>query len=198
MLRGRRPHGLIHLLHGIHSVMDALVNNIQRQLTHMLLAFVCLLNVLDEFLALRTTALIEAWVDGELIGVDQLGHRHTKQQCLAVSFRNAETAQQFRSYLASLVVGIQQMPSCNGVDAIVFGQLLFPIRFVIATLVVPSIAAPRLIPHPVAIQLLQTFAIGQLVCRIGPVPIRCLRIEMQAFGVVHTMHGLNSLLNKGR
>ena len=197
MLCGCCPHGQRHLLHGIPSVTDTLVDNIQWQLTGMFFTIVFFLDVLNEFFTLRTTALVEARIDGELIGVDQLRHRHTEQQRLSIPFRDAETAQQLGSYLARLIVGIQQMLCSNSVDTIIFSQLLLPIRFVITTLVVPCIASPRLIPHPVTVQLLQAFAIGQLVCRIRPVPIRCLRIEVQAFGVVHTMHGLNSLLNKG-
>ena len=38
-----------------------------------------LFNIFDEFLALWTTTLIEAWIDGILIGIHQLTHRHTQQ-----------------------------------------------------------------------------------------------------------------------
>ena len=65
------------------------------------------------------------------------------------------------------------------------------------TLVIPCIAPPRLIPHPVTVQLLQTLSIGKFVCGIGPVPIRCLWIEVQSLRVMHTMHSLNGLLDKG-
>ena len=73
------------------------------------------------------------------------------------------------------------MTGGNGVDAVVIGQLFLPEGLVTTTLVIPCITAPSLIPHPVAVQLLQTLAIRQLVCCIGPVPIRGLRIEVDAF-----------------
>ena len=175
--------------HGIHliyhfrcflSVLHTLIDNIQRQLAHMFLTFIFFLNVLNEFFALRTTTLIEARVDGKLIGVDQLCHRHTKQQRLTVTLRNAETAQQFGSYLACLVVCIQQISCGFFADSVVLCQLLLPVRFILTTFTIPRIAAPRLIPHPVTIQLLQSLPIRQLVCRVGPVPVRSLWIEVQS------------------
>ena len=56
-----------------------LVYNVERHFARMLLTFIFLLYILDELFTLWTTALIEAWIDGEFIGVHQLSHRHTKQ-----------------------------------------------------------------------------------------------------------------------
>ena len=90
------------------------------------------------------------------------------------------------------------MTCSSGVDAIVISQLLFPKGLVCTTLVIPAVTSPSLIPHPVAIQLLQTLTVRQLVCRIGPVPIRGLRIEVKPLRMVYAVHGLNGLLNEGR
>ena len=44
----------------------------------MFFSFPFLFHILNELFALWSTTLIEAWVDGELVGVDQLSHRHTQ------------------------------------------------------------------------------------------------------------------------
>ena len=58
------------------AVVHTLVNDVQRQLAHVGLSFVFFLYVLNQLLALRTTALVEAGVDGVLVRIDQLAHRH--------------------------------------------------------------------------------------------------------------------------
>ena len=88
---------------------------------------VFLLDVFYEFLTLWSATLVEAGIDGELIRIDELRHRHTEQQCLAIAFRDAEAAQQFGGYLTSLVIGVQQITGGYGVDAVVAGQFTFPI-----------------------------------------------------------------------
>ena len=162
------------------------------------LSFIFLFNILDELFALRSTALVEARIDGVFVRVHQFAHGHTQEQRLAIAFRDAKATKQLRCYLASFIIGIQQVTCSSGVDAIVISQLLFPKGLVCTTLVIPTVTSPSLIPHPVAIQLLQALTIGQLISCIRPIPIGSLWIKMQTLGVMHTMHGLNGLLDKGR
>ena len=81
-------------------------------------------------------------------------------------------------------------------DSIIDRKLLEPVVFVLTTVAVPGIAPPHLIPHPVAVNLQLTAAIGQLVGSIGPIPITSLRIKVEPLAVMHTVHGLNGLLCK--
>ena len=86
----------------------------------MFFSFPFLFHILNEFFALWSTAFIEAWIDGELVGVDQLSHSHTQQQCLAVTFRNAEATQEFGSYLTAFIISVQdQLPCVSVFDTII-------------------------------------------------------------------------------
>ena len=163
----------------------------------MWLSLIFFLDVFDEFLSFWSATFVEAWIDSIFVWIHQLPHRHTEQECLTVAFRNTEAAQQFRGYLARLVVGVQHVSGTNGVDAVVVGQCLLPEGLVLPALVVPTVSSPCLIPHPVAVQLLQAFAVRQLVCRVWPVPVGSLRIEVKSLRVVHAVHGLNGLLDEG-
>ena len=109
MASGRLPHGSRHLLYGVHSVAQTLVNDVERQFSHVLLAFLFFLYILNEFLAFRPTALVKPWIDVEFVGIYQLCHRHSQQQRLTVAFGNTEAAQQFGSNLASVVIGSEQI-----------------------------------------------------------------------------------------
>ena len=188
---------LVYQLRGFLPMIDALLHDVQRQLSLVGLSVPLLLHILDEFLALRAAALVEAGVDIELVGIDQLSHLHAEQQCLAVTLGDAEATQQLGGYLAHLVVGLQQLGGGLAAHAVVIGQLLLPVVFVLAPVAVPGVTAPGLIPHPVAVQLFQSFAAGQAVGRVGPVPVRGLWIKVQPLGVVHAMHGLHRLLDEG-
>ena len=180
------------------TVQHALVYNVYGQLALVRLAVILLLYILDEFLALRSAALVEAGIDGVFIGIHQLAHGHAEEQRLAVALGDAEAAQQLGGYLAGLVVGVEHMTRSDGVNAEIVGQLPSPVAAVVAALLVPGIAAPGLIPHPVAVQLLEALAVGQTVGGIGPVPVGGLWIEMQTLGVVGAVHGLHRLLDECR
>ena len=91
-MAGRLSGNSAHLDKGAVTVVHTLVNDVQRQFSDMLFTLILLLNVFDKFFSLRPAALVEAWVDGVFVGIDQFTHRHTKQQGLAVTFRDAETA----------------------------------------------------------------------------------------------------------
>ena len=197
-MAGRLGSSGTHFHQRLVAVVDTLVYNVQRQFALVRLSLVFLLDILNQFLALRAATLVEARIDGVLVRIHQLAHGHAQQQRLAVALRDAEAAQQLGRYLARLVVGIQQMARRDGVNAVVVGQRLLPVRLVLAPLVSPRIASPGLIPHPVAVQLLQSLTVGQLVCRIGPVPVGGLRIEVQTLRVVYAVHGLYRLLDEGR
>ena len=71
-------------------------------------------------------------------------------------------------------------------------------RTVVAALVIPCIPPPRPVPHPVAVCLQQSLAVGQLVGGVGPVPVRGLRIQVQSVGAVYTVHGLYGFLDECR
>ena len=196
-MTGRLGSCCSHFDEGAIAVVHTLVHDVEGQFAHMGLSFIFFLDVFDEFLTLRTATLVETRIDGVLVRIHQFTHRHTEQECLTVALRDAETAQQFRGYLARLVVGVQHVSGTNGVDAVVVGQCLLPEGLVLPALVVPTVSSPCLIPHPVAVQLLQAFAVRQLVCRVWPVPVGSLRIEVKSLRVVHAVHGLNGLLDEG-
>ena len=187
-----------HFNEGTVTMIHTLIDNIQRQFTNMRLSIVLFLHIFNEFLSLRTATLVEPGIDSVLIRVHQFAHRHTKQQRLAVTLGNAKSAQQLRSYLARLVIGVHQMTGSNGVDAVVFCQQLFPVSFVLTALITPRIASPAFVPHPVTVELLEALAIGQFVSSVGPVPIGSLRIEMQTLRVVSTVHGVDRLSDESR
>ena len=176
----------------------ALVDNIQGQFALVLLVFPLFLYILNEFLALRTTTLVETGIDGIFIGIHQFTHLHTQQERLTVTFGDSETAEQLRSYLSALVVSLQQPAGIVVTDSIIERELLQPVVTVFTAVAVPGIASPDLIPHPVAINLQLAAAVGKFVGGIGPVPIAGLRIEMETFGMMDAVHGLHGFLRKGR
>ena len=143
-------------LYGLFAVVDAFIYDVDGQFADMFLAFVLLLHILNQFLALRSATLVEARVNRELVRIDQLCHLHAEEQRLTVALGDAETTQQFGGNLACLVVGFQQMTGCDGVDAVVVAQLANPIRLVVAAMAVPCVAPPDLVPHPVAVDLKQS------------------------------------------
>ena len=69
----------------------ALVNYVDREFAYMFLMFPFFFHVFDEFLAFRTTALVEFFVHRVLVRVYQLAHLHSEKQGLAVAFSYAET-----------------------------------------------------------------------------------------------------------
>ena len=76
-MTGRLSCGSAHLHKSYIPMIDTLVNDIERQFTYMWYTFMFLLNILDEFLTLGSATLIETWVDGIFIWVDQFAHRHS-------------------------------------------------------------------------------------------------------------------------
>ncbi len=197
-MSGRLLETVLELFRSLHAVVDALLCDVEGQFTHVSLAFPFLLHVLNELLALRSAALIEARVDGKLIGIDQLSHLHAEQKRLAVALGDAETAQQLGRYLTHFVVGCQQMTGRDAVDAVVVAQLLNPECPVVAAMTVPCVASPGFVPHPVAVDLKQTGAVGEAVGGVRPVPVGGLRVEMKPLAVVNAVHGLYGFLREGR
>ena len=169
--------------------------------------FTFLLYIFDELFALRTATLVEAGIDGVLVGVHQFAHGHAQEERLAVALGDAETTQQLGGYFARLVIGVQQVTSGSGVDAVIVGEDALPIGTLAisdgktvghtVTLVVPSVAAPSLIPHPVAVELEEALAVREFVGGVRPVPIGGLGIEVETLGVVYAVHGLDGLLDEG-
>ena len=180
------------------TMSHTLVDNIQGQFALVLLVFPLFLHKLNEFLALRTTTLVETWIDGIFIGIYQFTHLHTQQERLTVTFGDSETAEQLRRYLSALVVSLQQPAGIIVTYSIIERELLLPVVTVFTAVAVPGIASPYLIPHPVAINLQLAAAVSEFVGGIGPVPIAGLRIEMEAFGMMDAVHGLHGFLRKGR
>ena len=178
------------------TVSHALVHDVQWHFALMCLLFPLFFYIFNEFLTLRTATFIEARINGVFIRIHQFTHLHTKQKCLAVTFRNTKTAEQFRRDFSTLIISFQHQAGSFLINAIIKGELLEPEILVLTAIAVPRITSPNLIPHPVAVNLQFTFPISKFVCRIGPVPITGLRIEVKTFGMVHTMHSLNSLLSK--
>ena len=75
-MSGRLLETVHKFLRSLQAVVDTLLGDVERQFAHMLLAFPFLLHILYELFALRSATLIEAWIDGELVGIDQLSHPH--------------------------------------------------------------------------------------------------------------------------
>ena len=164
----------------------------------MWLMFPIFFHILDKFFTLRSATLVETGIDGVLIRIHQFTHLHAEQERLTVTFGDTETAQQLRSNLAALIVGFQNLAGSVVLDSIIDRKLLEPVVFVLTTVAVPGIASPHLIPHPVAVNLQLTAAIGQFIGSIGPIPITSLRIKVEPLAVMHAVHSLNGLLCKGR
>ena len=178
------------------AVGHTFVDNIQRQFSGMLLAFPFLFHIFNQFFSCRTAAFVETWINGVFVGIDQLADLHAQQQTLAVALGDAESAEQFGGNLSTFVKRLDDGCGCRGVGAIVVGYHLLPVGIVVATLAVPGIAAPCRIPHPVAVNLQHSLAIGQFVGSVGPIPIVGLGIEMESFGMVNVVHGLDRLVDE--
>ena len=86
------------------SMLYSLGNDIQRQLTCMRLLFPFLFYIFYQFLTFRSATFIEPRIDGIFVWIDKLTHKHTQQQCLAISFCDAETTQQLRCYFATFFI----------------------------------------------------------------------------------------------
>ena len=162
------------------------------------LALKLLLDILDQLLTLRATAFVEARVDRIFIGIDQLAHKHTEQQGLAVTLRDTKATQELRGDLSGLLIGRTNRSTPLDRRTEVLGKGLIPEGDLLGTVTaaIPRIATPRLIPSPITIQLLEARAIGQLIGRVGPIPIGGLRIEVQGIGTMHIVHRLYGLLRK--
>ena len=186
--------------HSLVAMSLGLSYDIKRQLTHMRLMLPLLLYIFDEFLALRTATLIETRIDGVLIWIHQLTHEHAQEQRLTVALSNTETAKELRRNLTALIVSLADTVSNSGIRSIVISKYLIPVITLggyIAT-AIPGISAPCLVPHPVAVQLLLPLTAWQFICRIRPIPVTSLRIEMQGIGVMNIVHRRYRLLNERR
>ena len=176
-------------------MFHALLHDVKRQLTLMLLAVVFFLYVLDEFLTLGAAALVKARIDIELIGIDQLRHLHTEKQRLTVALSDAEASQQLWGNLAHLVVSIQKVGSSLRGNGEMRGEDASPVILVLSV-AVPCITPPSLVPQPVTVYLKRAETIGPFVGGVGPVPIGGLRIEVQSVGVMYVVHSLHRLLDE--
>ena len=134
-------------------MLNTLVDDVERQFTNMFLAFPLFFYIFNEFLALWTAALVETWVDIVFVWIDKLCYLHSKQECLAITFCDTETAQQLWRNLTRLVVCLEQQCCSIGGNAKVVGKHILPVLVVVTTVTVPRVATPYLKPHPVAVDL---------------------------------------------
>ena len=139
--------------HGGVTPLHAIGHDVERQFAHVRLALPLLLDILDELLALRAAALVEAGIDGVLVGVDELADEHAEEERLAVALRDAEAAQELGSYLARLFVGGADERALLVGEAVEAGKLAVPVGYLLLTVApaVPCVASPELIPGPVAV-----------------------------------------------
>ena len=184
--------------HGGVTPLHAVGHDVERQFAHVRLALPLLLDILDELLALRAAALVEAGIDGVLVGVDELADEHAEEERLAVALRDAEAAQELGSYLARLFVGGADERALLVGEAVEAGKLAVPVGYLALAVstAVPCVASPELIPGPVAVDLLLALSVGELVGGVGVFPIGGLGEEMERIGAVDIVHGLDGLLHE--
>ena len=126
-ITSHRCGSLVNGRHRLVTVFHHLRHNIQRQFAHMRLFLPFLLHIFYQLLTLRPATLIKSRINGIFIRIHQLAHKHTQQQSLPVPFRDAETTEQLRSNLSTLLVCLQNISSFGRSRTIIITQLLVPI-----------------------------------------------------------------------
>ena len=103
-----------------------------------------LFNPFDEFLTFGSTTFVEAGVDGVLVRIDELAHKESQEQCLAIALGDAESAKQLRCNLARCFIGLTNIIGNVGGCAIEIGDAFIPIGDFLGavTSLLPGIASP--------------------------------------------------------
>ena len=181
-------------------MIETLLYDIEREFAigHMRCFCPLLFNPFDEFLTFGPTTFVEAGVDGVFVRIDELAHKESQEQCLAIALGDAESAQQFRCNLARCFVGQTNIIGNVGGRAVEIGNAFVPIGYLLGAVasLLPGVASPFGKPQPVAVDLHFSFAVTKIISRIGMIPIRSLRKEMERIGSMHLMHRPDGLLHK--
>ena len=127
-------------------MIETLLHDVERKFSigHMRCFCPLLFNPFDEFLTFGTATFVEAGIDGVFVRIDELAHKESQEQCLAIALSDAESAQQFWCNLARCFIGLTNIIANVGGCAIEIGQALIPIGnlLVAVTSLLPGIASP--------------------------------------------------------